>query len=66
MRWVVVSCCVLAAFTGSASAAELPLSGTLDLSTDADGRLLGAADGDSAGYAIAPAGDVNADGVRTC
>ena len=63
MRWVVVTCCALAVFTANAAAAELPLSGTLDLATDADGRLLGAADGDNAGYAIAPAGDVNADGV---
>ena len=62
-RWIALSCCALAVLAGPASAAELPLSGTLDLASDADGRLLGAADGDSAGYAVASAGDVNADGV---
>ena len=62
-RWVFASCVAgIAALATGASAAELPLSGTLDLATDADGRLAGEAVGDAAGWAVAPAGDVNGDG----
>jgi hypothetical protein len=43
-------------------AAELPLSGTLDLATDGDARLLGEAEGDDAGWSVDTAGDVNGDG----
>ena len=39
-----------------------PRSGTLSLA-DADARLLGAAEGDYAGHAVATAGDVDADGT---
>jgi hypothetical protein len=53
---------LLACCPAPAAAASLPPSGTIDLAADADATLLGAADGDSAGWAVAPAGDVNGDG----
>ena len=40
-RWIALSCCAVLLFAGPAAAAELPLSGTLDLAVDADGRLAG-------------------------
>lgn len=62
LAWCCAGILALATVAESAAAAELPLSGTLDLATDADGRLAGERDGDGAGWAVAPAGDVNGDG----
>ncbi len=50
------------ALPATAAAAPLPPSGTLDLAGDADATLAGEAPGDQAGWAVAPAGDVNGDG----
>jgi hypothetical protein len=52
----------LLALAPAAVAAPLPVSGTLDLATDADKRVLGERFGDEAGGAVSPAGDVNGDG----
>ena len=60
-------CAVITLFAGSASAAELPASGVLDLATDAELNLFGTpaaqagAPGEQAGWVVAPAGDVNGD-----
>src|SRR5215213_2171764 len=53
----------LLAAAPAARAAEIPPSGTLDLAGFADVRRTGAADGDRLGTAVAPAGDVNGDGL---
>jgi hypothetical protein len=45
-----------------AAAAELPVSGTLDLGAGADLTLEGVRSGDAAGWAVADVGDVNGDG----
>ena len=50
-------------FAGQAAAAEIPPSGTLDLSILSDQRLAGDAQNTRLGTAVAPAGDVNGDGV---
>src|SRR5687768_12766978 len=60
-----VACC--AAFLtapASAGAAELPLSGTLDLASEGDGRITGPVFGSRAGWTVADAGDFNGDGVH--
>jgi hypothetical protein len=51
---------LLAGFAGSA---VLPDSGTLDLATDADVAISGSRDLGEAGWTVAPAGDVNGDGI---
>ena len=48
---------------GRAAAAEIPPSGTLDLRTLSDLRLSGDLRGARLGTAVAPAGDVNGDGI---
>ena len=60
-----VACCAasLAAPAG-AQAAELPLSGTLDLASQGDGRIAGPVFGSRAGWTVADAGDFNGDGVH--
>jgi len=51
------------AFPAGAHAALPQQSGAVDLLTQVDGSLVGATAGDGTGEAIAPAGDVNGDGV---
>ena len=48
---------------GSAVAAPIPPTGTLDVATDADVRLTGDQADARVGGAVAPAGDVNGDGL---
>jgi hypothetical protein len=48
---------------GRAAAAEIPPSGTLDLQILSDLRLSGDVRGARLGTAVAPAGDVNGDGI---
>src|SRR4051812_44796948 len=62
MRAVLFAACAVACCAGVADAATVPPSGTLDLSTGADAALAGEGNGDFAGWAVAPAGDVNGDG----
>src|ERR1700742_1916369 len=62
MRKALLAGCAVLCAGGVAVAAPVPPSGTLDLSTDADAVLAGEKNTDWAGWAVAPAGDVNGDG----
>ena len=60
-----VACCAAAlAAPAGAQAAELPLSGTLDLASEGDGRIAGPVFGSRAGWTVVDAGDFNGDGVH--
>ena len=64
-RGVVLALALLAgapAVPGSASAASLPLTGTLDLSSDRDLAVVGPA-GSRTGFSVAGAGDFDGDGI---
>jgi len=62
MRRILLSVIAFACCAAVANAAPVPPSRTLDLSTDADVALAGEGADDWTGWAVAPAGDVNADG----
>ena len=63
VRAAVVAIALVAAVAPAAEAAEIPPSGTLDLAVFADQRLTGEQGGGRLGTAVAPAGDVNGDGI---
>jgi hypothetical protein len=51
------------ALCGTAEAAEIPASGTLDLATGADVRITGLEESSFTGFSVARIGDVNGDGL---
>ncbi|HEX8123427.1 MAG TPA: hypothetical protein VF549_19405 [Solirubrobacteraceae bacterium] len=59
-----VACCSAVALCAApASAAELPLSGTLDLAEEGDAKVAGDGFGSRAGWVVSSAGDFNGDGI---